>query len=292
MLNLVARYRKQLDEKIQRAENKEYNVIPTGYPSLDEKMIGWTSQTLSLIGARPSMGKTAIVLDLMLKAQEYAPVLFLSLEMGVNALINRYIMRDADFNRKILHTGEIDVQNRNRIDSILDDLQKKNIFIDDFTINGTDKHIKSVSSKITKFVRNHNVKIVFIDYLGLVQHSAENSNKGLGGITKALTALKKELDIHICLLHQLNRSVESRADKRPLLSDLRDSGEIEEDLDIAMFLYRENYYNQIEMDFEDDPKIEIIFRKNRDGELGTVELTHNYNLTRFIDPKNTNEMPF
>ena len=286
----VAKHRKELAEKKKMLDSGESFEVKTGLKELDNIITGWMPSELVIIGARPSMGKTAATLQFLLDANK--PSLFLSLEMGVNSLINRYIVRFTDINSHDLRVGKLNDYDFQNINNVYSDLEQRNIFIDDFSEENVSKHIKSISAKVKMYIKKYECKVVFIDYLGLLNHSEENNNIGLGRITKIFKAIAKEYNVCVVLLHQLNRGVESRADKRPALSDLRDSGEIEQDADVVIFIYRDDYYTKPEPEYRTN-EIEFLIRKNRQGKLDELIFKHNESITEIYNTGDggANEMP-
>ncbi|MGC8766843.1 MAG: replicative DNA helicase [Brevinematia bacterium] len=260
---------------IQRlAENKTiYTGVPSGYTAIDEMTGGFQNGDLIVFAGRPSMGKTAFALNLCLNmAKDYQKkVLFFSLEMSKEQLAQRLLSTESKIDLKSLRTGNV---KESEWDSLLEAairLSGLNIIIDD-TPSSSIVDIKSKARKI--FTKEKGIDIIIIDYLQIIEvprglSVIRSRNEEIGFISRSLKSLAKELNIPIIVLSQLSRSVEKRIDKRPILSDLRESGSIEQDADLVAFLYRDEYYNP---DTDKKNIVEIIISKQRNGPVGTIEL--------------------
>lgn len=241
--------------------------IPTGFRFLDTYIGGLKKSDLIILAARPSMGKTALAMNIAAQTSRTHSVLIFSLEMSKAQLINRFLAADARVNAtKINHNSLVD----NEINSVLDSIErlsKQKLFIDDRL--GTT--LAEMKLKARRIKREHGLDLIIIDYLQLMQSEATwqgNRVQQVSEISRGLKTLARELDIPVLALSQLSRSVEIRADKRPMLSDLRESGSIEQDADIVMFLYRDEYYDR-----DDDNNkglAEVIIAKNRNGSIGKL----------------------
>lgn len=271
--------------EIEAISQKDESVtgVPSGFAELDKLTSGWQSSDLIIVAARPGMGKTAFTLSLARNAAMYGkPVAFFSLEMANLQLVQRLISMDADIDSRKLRNGQLDQTEWLRLNQTIDNMSEIPIFIDDTpAIN-----IFELRAKCRRLKQNHQIEMVVIDYLQLMT-SAPNSKKGnreqeISSISRALKGLAKELEVPVIALSQLSRSVETRGgNKRPVLSDLRESGAIEQDADIVTFIYRPGYY---EMDDDVDvPKdlAEVIISKHRNGALGTVNLRFVPQFVRF-----------
>ncbi len=245
--------------------------LETGLTDLDLALTGLNPAELVLLAARPGMGKTSFALNVLLHAGKYSgkTVVFFSLEMSREQLASRLIASEAFVNGKRLSTGKLTEDDWDKVSLAAASLNKTNIFIDD---NPT----LSVADMNAKCRRVDNLGLVIIDYLQLMQsagnsnrYSSENRQQVVSDISRALKIMSKELHVPVLCLSQLSRANESRADKRPMLSDLRESGAIEQDADVVMFLYREDYYNK---ESDNHNVAECIIAKNRRGETGTVQL--------------------
>lgn len=244
--------------------------LSTGLSDLDHALTGLNNSELVLLAARPGMGKTSMALNILLHAGKHSGknVVFFSLEMSKEQLAARLIASEAFVDSKHLVTGQLTDDDWDKVTAAAAALNLTGILIDD---NPT----LSVADMNAKCRRTENLGLVVIDYLQLMQSAGgrsygnENRQQVVSDISRALKIMAKELNVPVLCLSQLSRANESRADKRPMLSDLRESGAIEQDADVVMFLYREDYYNR---DTEQRNMAECIIAKNRRGETGTVQL--------------------
>ncbi|MFR4334836.1 MAG: replicative DNA helicase [Lawsonibacter sp.] len=244
--------------------------LSTGLTDLDRAISGLNKSDLILLAARPGMGKTSMALNILLEAGKKSGknVAFFSLEMSREQLALRLISSECFVDNKKLVTGKLTEEDWEKVAVAADSLNRSRIFIDD------DSSV-SVADISAKCRRMDNLGLVIIDYLQLMQsaggrtYSGENRQQVVSDISRALKIMAKELDVPVLCLSQLSRANESRSDKRPMLSDLRESGAIEQDADIVMFLYREGYYDK---DTANPNLAECIIAKNRHGETRTVEL--------------------
>ena len=245
--------------------------MATGFVDLDRTLTGFHPSELILLAARPGMGKTSFALNILLHAGKYSgkTVVFFSLEMSREQLANRLISSEAFLDNKKLMTGKLSADDWDKVTLASSSLAHTTIYIDD-------NPSLSVADMNAKCRRVDNLGLVIIDYLQLMQSSGsgrsyagENRQQVVADISRALKIMAKELNVPVICLSQLSRAVESRTDKRPILSDLRESGAIEQDADSVMFLYREEYYNQ---NTEEKGIAECIVAKNRHGETGAVKM--------------------
>ena len=244
--------------------------LSTGLPDVDMAISGLNKSDLILLAARPGMGKTSMALNILLHAGKFSgkAVVFFSLEMSREQLAMRLISGESFVDNKKLVTGKLNDEDWERIAAASAALNKTQILIDD-------NPALSVADMNAKCRRVDNLGLVVIDYLQLMtsaggaQKSGENRQQVVSDISRALKIMAKELNVPVICLSQLSRGPESRQNKRPMLSDLRESGAIEQDADIVMFLYRDDYYNE---DSDTHNLAECIIAKNRHGETGTVEL--------------------
>ena len=244
--------------------------LSTGLTDLDRAISGLNKSDLILLAASPGMGKTYMALNILLEAGKKSGknVAFFSLEMSREQLALRLISSECFVDNKKLVTGKLTEEDWEKVAVAADSLNRSRIFIDD------DSSV-SVADISAKCRRMDNLGLVIIDYLQLMQsaggrtYSGENRQQVVSDISRALKIMAKELDVPVLCLSQLSRANESRSDKRPMLSDLRESGAIEQDADIVMFLYREGYYDK---DTPNPNLAECIIAKNRHGETRTVEL--------------------
>ncbi len=252
------------------ASNQAVPGLSTGLPDVDMAISGLNKSDLILLAARPGMGKTSFALNLLLHAGKFSgkTVVFFSLEMSREQLCMRLISGESFVDNKKLVTGRLNEEDWGRIAAASAALNKTQILIDD-------NPSLSVADMNAKCRRVDNLGLVVIDYLQLMTSAGgsvrqgENRQQVVSDISRALKIMAKELDVPVLCLSQLSRGPESRSDKRPMLSDLRESGAIEQDADIVMFLYRDDYYNE---DSENHNLAECIIAKNRHGETRTVEL--------------------
>lgn len=259
--------------------------IRTGIPALDEKLGGLYPGCLYIIAARPGMGKTALALNMADNISAETDVLFHSLEMPADELAMRMIAARSGVPVGIQRSDR--VLHRSQMDAIMQaqgDVQERRLVVDDQAGIG----VQRIIAGARRFKRKHGRFALFIDYLGLIAGDRKIQNRvhQIEQITTGLKTLAKELSIPVVLLSQLNRTVEQRTDKRPGLSDLRDSGSIEQDADVVMFVYRDDYYQrETSLLMPQAPKVqggaEILIEKNRQGERGTVLLSFDGARQRF-----------
>ena len=267
-------------ERIQAAYKAKGTVtgIPTGFTDLDFKTSGFQPSDLILIAARPSMGKTALVLNIAshMALKENKGVMIFSLEMSKEQLINRMFALEARVDAQKLRNGKLDDSEWEKLVETASQIGGSHLAIDDtpgITVN-------EIRSKCRKFQADNPLDIIIIDYLQLMSGTgkSESRTQEVSEISRSLKGLARELNVPVVALSQLSRAVEQRPDKRPMMSDLRESGAIEQDADVVMFIYREDYYKKD----TDRPNIsEIIIGKQRNGPVGTVELAWLPQYTRF-----------
>ena len=254
--------------------------LPTGFTELDHLTAGLQKSDLILVAARPSMGKTAFTLNIaahvVLRAKE--PVAFFSLEMSKEQLVQRLICSEGRIDSQRLRVGELEDKEWGDLIDTANRLSAAPLYIDD-TPGIT---VMELRSKARRLKAEQGLSLIIIDYLQLMQgrtsKSGDNRQQEISEISRSLKALARELNVPVVALSQLSRSVESRQIKRPMLSDLRESGSLEQDADIVMFLYREDYYDP---DTENKNITEVIIAKHRNGPVDTVELTFLKQFTKF-----------
>lgn len=256
--------------------------IPTGFIDLDYKLSGLQRSDLILIAARPSMGKTAFVLNIAQHAafrQNLAVAIF-SLEMSKEQLVNRLFSLESYVDAQLLRTGNLKDSDWEKLIEGAGTIGRSNLIIDDTP----GISISEMRSKCRKYKMEHNLELIIIDYLQLMSGSVGGRNESrqqeISDISRSLKALARELSVPVIALSQLSRAVEQRPDHRPMLSDLRESGAIEQDADVVMFIYRDDYYNK---DTEHVNEAEIIIAKQRNGPIGTVTLTWLPQYTKFAN---------
>ncbi len=273
----------------QKALKPSLSGIPSGFFDLDSFTQGFQKSDLIIIAARPSMGKTALALNISSNIIKNLnlPVLFFSLEMSKEQLIYRLLTNETNITNFRLKTGNIYKDDWIKLNTTIKYLSGLPLFIDD-TPNPS---INDIKTKIKKIIFEQNqIGLVIIDYLQLMQNSkfkTENRTQELSQITRSLKTLAREFNVPIIALSQLSRSVESRLNKRPILSDLRESGSIEQDADLVLMLYRESYYNLTKLDDEinSPDQVELIIAKQRNGPVGTVDLQFDSKQTKFLNSK-------
>ena len=255
--------------------------ISTGFRDLDRDTSGLQKSDLILVAARPSMGKTAFTLNIATYAAMHGhTVAFFSLEMSKEQLVQRMLCSEGGIDSQRLRTGQLEDADWDRLINTADRVSKASIYIDDTAgIN-----VMDLRSKARRLKAEHGLDLIVIDYLQLMQGRArsnsDNRQQEISEISRSLKALARELDVPVVALSQLSRSVESRTVKKPMLSDLRESGSLEQDADIVMFLYREDYYDQ---ETERKNITEVIIAKHRNGPIGTIELFFQKEFTKFRD---------
>ena len=269
--------------KLEELYNRKQHItgIPTGFTELDYKTAGLHGSELILVAARPAMGKTAFALNIATNAalRGNAPVAIFSLEMSKDQLVNRILCSEAMVDSNKVRTGKLEEDDWVKLAGAIGPLSESEIYIDDTP----GISVMEIRTKCRKLKMEKDIGLVVIDYLQLVQ----GSNKRVGSreqeiseISRSLKILAKELNVPVIALSQLSRAVEQRPDHRPMLSDLRESGAIEQDADIVMFLYRDDYYNK---ESEKKDIAEVIIAKQRGGSTGTVELLWLGNYTKFAN---------
>ncbi|HJC11794.1 MAG TPA: replicative DNA helicase [Candidatus Blautia merdigallinarum] len=271
-------------EKIEKASRNQGSVtgIPTGFIDLDYKTSGFQPSDLILVAARPSMGKTAFVLNIAqyMAFHDNVTVAVFSLEMSKEQLVNRLLALESKVDSQNIRTGNLEDEEWAKLIEGANVIGNSNLIIDD----KPGISISELRSKCRKYKMEHNLGIIFIDYLQLMTGSgrSESRQQEISDISRSLKALARELNVPVVALSQLSRAVEQRPDHRPMLSDLRESGAIEQDADVVMFIYRDDYYNK---DSENKNIAEIIIAKQRNGPIGTVNLVWMPNYTKFVNMK-------
>ena len=256
--------------------------VPSGFAELDLRTAGFHNSELIILAARPAMGKTAFVLNIAtnVATRSNIPVLLFSLEMSKEQLVNRILCSEAMVDSNKLKTGKIEENDWVKIVEALGPLSESEMYIDDTA----GISITEIRAKARKLKLEKNIGLIVIDYLQLIQGSGNRRNgsreQEISEISRSLKILAKELNIPVIALSQLSRAAEQRNDHRPMLSDLRESGSIEQDADIVMFLYRDDYYND---ESENKNIAEVILAKNRSGSIGTAELLWMSNYTKFAN---------
>ena len=261
-------------------QKKRITGVPTGFPDLDYKTAGLHNSNLILIAARPAMGKTAFALNIATHAAVRAkvPTLIFSLEMAKEELVNRILCSEALVDSNKIRTGKMEEDDWLKVAGAMGPLSESQIYIDDTP----GISINEIRAKCRKLKLEKNIGLIVIDYIQLIQASGRKNagrEQEIAEISRSLKILAKEINVPVIALSQLSRAPEQRPDHRPMLADLRESGSIEQDADIVMFLYRDDYYNQ---ETEKKGIAEVILAKHRAGSTGTIELFWLGSYTKFV----------
>ena len=279
-------------ERIEKAANSASTVtgVPSGFIDLDNMTTGFQPSDFILVAARPSMGKTAFVLNVVEHAalRKRKKCLIFSLEMSSEQLVNRLLSMESGVDSQKLRKGSLSDDDWTSVVDGIGSISNSTIMIDDTP----GISYPEMRSRARKLKLEAGVDLIIVDYLQLMSgsgsgHSSESRQQEISEISRSLKSLARDLDVPVIALSQLSRACEQRPDHRPVLSDLRDSGAIEQDADIVMFLYRDYYYNK---DTANPNIAEVIISKHRNGPLGTVQLMWRPELTKFVNlenPKNT-----
>ncbi len=264
--------------------------LKTGFRDLDKKTAGFQKGDLVIIGARPAMGKTTFAQNLTynIASINKKGVLFFSMEMAANEIVDRMISDVSGVDNWKMRTGNLSEEEFQRIGEALGEMDELPIYIDD-TSSMT---IMDVRNKARRAMHDHDIGIVIVDYLQLIQGSDRykgNRVQEVTEISRGLKILARELEIPVIALAQLSRSVTGRDDPRPVLSDLRESGSIEQDADLVMFLHRPDYYRQNDDNYEETHITELLIAKHRHGAVGKIELYFHPELLRFMSLDKTRE---
>ena len=279
-----------IQENLEKLANRKGKIsgISSGFYDLDYLTDGFHENELIIIAARPAMGKTALALNIAtnvaLKSKK--SVIIYTLEMRAEQLATRMISSLGQIEAKKLQNGSLETKDWQRINEAMSQLSESNIYIDD-SPGVTIGDIKAKSRRIAS--QDENLGLILIDYLTLISSNGRyqgNRQQEVSEISRALKTLALELKIPVVTLAQLSRTPELREDKRPVLSDLRESGSIEQDADVVAFIYRDDYYNKEAKIDDNMSKTEIILRKNRNGRIGTAELLFKKNTLSFMNYKN------
>ncbi|MCM1091447.1 MAG: replicative DNA helicase [Muribaculum sp.] len=269
-------------DRIESASKNKGSVtgVPTGFTDLDYRTAGLQPSDLVLIAARPSMGKTAFALNIAqyVAFKRNLPVVMFSLEMSKEQLVNRMFSLESSVDAQKLRTGQLNDQDWERLIESAGVIGKSKLVIDDTP----GISVSELRSKCRKLKLEHGISMVIIDYLQLMSGSGRTDSRQqeISDISRALKSIARELNVPVVALSQLSRAVEQRPDHRPMLSDLRESGAIEQDADVVMFIYRDDYYNH---DTDRKGVSEIIIAKQRNGPIGTVELAWLPEYTKFAN---------
>lgn len=287
MPNLTLQMIQRLEEL--KAKGNAITGLTSGYKSLDRMTAGWQKSDLIIIAARPAMGKTAFTLNIARNAalQANAPVALFTLEMSAIQLAQRMLFAEAEINLSKARTGDLSIQEWNQLNSRISEISKAPIFIDDTPALS----IMDCRAKCRRLKAEKGIQLIIIDYLQLMRgdNRVGNREQEIAMISRSLKELAKELDVPVIALSQLSRAVETRgSDKKPMLSDLRESGSIEQDADMVMFLYRPEYYGfqTLEDGTPTEGICQVIIGKQRHGPVGEVSLYFDKNYGKFRDIEN------
>ncbi|WP_312470711.1 replicative DNA helicase [Neobacillus sp.] len=255
--------------------------IATGFAELDRMTAGFQRNDLIIVGARPSVGKTAFALNIAsnVATKTGENVAIFSLEMGAEQLVMRMLCSEGNIDAQRLRTGSLTDEDWGKLTMAMGSLSNSGIFIDDTP----GVRISDIRSKCRRLKQEHGLGMILIDYLQLILgsgRSGENRQQEVSEISRSLKQLARELQVPVIALSQLSRGVEQRQDKRPMMSDIRESGSIEQDADIVAFLYRDDYYDK---ESENKNIIEIIIAKQRNGPTGTVQLAFVKEYNKFVN---------
>lgn len=271
-----------IDQIDKASKNRgQINGIATGFTDLDNKLTGLHPSELILVAARPAMGKTAFVLNIAqyVTTKENIPAVMFSLEMSQEQLVTRLMSLDSMVNSQSIRTGDLQDDDWEKLMESATIIGNSNLIIDDTP----GISISELRSKCRKYKQVNKIGLIIIDYLQLMSGSRKNvesRQQEVSEISRSLKALARELNVPIIALSQLSRAADSRTDHRPILSDLRESGAIEQDADVVMFIYRDEYYNK---DSEKKNIAEINIAKQRNGSTGTIELIWLGQYTKFAN---------
>ncbi len=271
----------------ERSLNPRLLGLESGFYDLDSLTHGFQKSDLIIIAGRPSTGKTALGLNIALNTMKNSklPVLFFSFEMSKEQIMYRLLAMEAGISQIQLRSGKLNQNDWNKLNQVIKILSKLPFFIDDTS----DLSIQDIRSKIKTLIFDKSqIGLIIIDYLQLIQNSnlkPENRVQELSKITRSLKAIAKEFNIPIIALSQLSRNVENRIDKKPILSDLRESGSIEQDADLVLMLYKNQSSNLNLSDYQNSQLIELIIAKQRNGPIGTVKVRFDEKRTKFFNFK-------
>jgi replicative DNA helicase len=282
-INKLAHDTLDMIHKLAEREGSGLTGVATGYHELDKYLGGFQKSDLIIIAARPSMGKTALSLSIARNVAMLLkkPVAYFSIEMAAIQLVVRLLSSESQINQQLIRAGDIKQRDMSKIVSTLGRLAEAPIFIDD----SPSLSLMELKAKCRRLKSEHKIELVMIDYLQLIHPpKSESREREISIISRSLKQMAKELDLPVVAMAQLNRTVESRADKRPMLSDLRESGSIEQDADVVLFINRPEIYKQAtypEDNFPTEGTAEIIIGKQRNGPIGTVRLAYMKDYARF-----------
>lgn len=265
---------RKMVERVDAAFHGNAPAVPTGFADLDEKIVGLEPGDVIVVAGRPSMGKTALAMQIAENVSDNAPVQVFSLEMGAEALSMRMAAGVGKIDLMKLRTGQLQDDDWTRLTYALGKLNTRPLYIDD----RSSLSVAQIRARARQTKRKHGLGLVVIDYIGLIDAPGENRAAAVGAVSRGIKAMARELHVPVILLCQLNRQVTGRTNHRPVLSDLRESGAIEQDADLILLLHRDDYYNP---DSQWKGVAECIIGKQRNGPTGMVPLAFNAENARF-----------
>lgn len=275
-------------EKIQEA-GSSITGVRTLFSDLDRMTAGFQKGDLVILAARPSMGKTALALNLAINSASvnHGAIAIFSLEMPAEHVAIRILANKAKVEIQKIRTGNLNDEEWSRLNEASQELRKQNFYIDDTP----GIKVSDMYAKCRKLARDNGLYMVIVDYIQLIQSNAKSDSRQqeVSEISRRLKAMARELNVPVIALSQLSRSVEQRTDKKPMLSDLRESGAIEQDADLVMFIYREAYYNREENYNQEREDVDLILAKHRNGPTGEIKLAFEKNINAFYGIKNNLE---
>ncbi len=263
--------------------------VKTKFRDLDSKTAGFQKGDLIIVAARPSMGKTALALNLAMNSAEITPgaVAIFSLEMPAEQVATRILAANSGVEIQKLRTGQLNDEDWSKVNEATQRLKQMNFFIDDTP----GIKVSEMYAKARKLAQDEGLYMIVVDYIQLIQATGKSDSRQqeVSEISRRLKAMARELNVPLIALSQLSRSVEARQDKRPMLSDLRESGALEQDADLVLFLYRDAYYNRDENDTSNREDVELLIAKHRNGPTGKVLLAFQKEINAFYGIANAGE---
>ncbi|MBQ1289205.1 MAG: replicative DNA helicase [Erysipelotrichaceae bacterium] len=260
--------------------------VKTKFRDLDSKTAGFQKGDLIIVAARPSMGKTALALNLAMNSAEITPgaVAIFSLEMPAEQVATRILAANSGVEIQKLRTGQLNDEDWSKVNEATQRLKQMNFFIDDTP----GIKVSEMYAKARKLAQDEGLYMIVVDYIQLIQATGKSDSRQqeVSEISRRLKAMARELNVPLIALSQLSRSVEARQDKRPMLSDLRESGALEQDADLVLFLYRDAYYNRDENDNSNREDVELLIAKHRNGPTGLIHLAFDRNISSFYSVAN------
>ena len=273
--------KKAIDDIENRTSTFKMSGVPSGWIALDDMVGGWRNGELIIVGARPSMGKSAFALSLSISATKINKcVLFASIEMSEKMTSQRLLAHETGISLKTISNSVLSFKDKMQLKKTRADLFDSNLYL----ASSNPMSVSDIRGKAIKLQSKVSIDLIVVDYLQMITTAGQNRTQEIGAISRGLKALARELDCPVIALSSLNRAADKRDDKRPMMADLRESGDIESDADVIMFLYRASYYAPAGMrDCMEKDECEIIVSKNRNGPVGSVVLEYTPSTGRFKD---------